>query len=84
MVESVGTTATPDSTVLLHRADTVPGHSGAPVLASGSGPAQGAIALHISGFEGNPYKVQFPKHNVALALRSDLQALIDGRVAAWG
>jgi lysozyme family protein/V8-like Glu-specific endopeptidase len=84
MVESRGQVRTPDSTVLLHRADTVPGHSGGPVMQPANGMAQRVIALHISGFEGNPYKVQHPKHNVALMLRPEVETLIGKGVADWG
>jgi V8-like Glu-specific endopeptidase len=84
MVEGRGTAVTPDAFVLLHRADTVPGHSGAPVLEEPGGPAARVIGLHIAGFNGNPHKIQHPKHNVALVLRPQLEALITERVAAWG
>ena len=84
MVESRGSARNPDSIVLLHRADTVPGHSGGPVMQAGRGTAQQLIALHVSGFEGNPYKVQHPKHNVALMLRPEVETLIGKRVADWG
>jgi hypothetical protein len=70
--------------VLLHRADTLVGHSGAPVLAT-SGPAAGrAIGVHVGNFNVNPHADQHPRHNVALALRPELEEFVAGAIAAWG
>ena len=70
--------------VVLHRADTLVGHSGAPVLAT-SGPAIGrAIGVHVGNFNVNPHADQHPRHNVALLLRPELEAFVVGGIEAWG
>lgn len=61
--------------VVLHKADTKDGHSGAPVL-QGAGEHRAVIALHIHGFKANPEASRFPDHNVALAIEGELAAFI--------
>lgn len=65
-----------DPQVVLHKADTREGHSGAPVLLADADGRHAVAALHIHGFLANPNDEQFPRHNVALALREDLVAFI--------
>jgi len=84
LMESAGDGVMPDSVLLLHSADTAAGHSGAPVFGTLGGPMASVIGLHISGFNGNPYKVQYPRYNVALTLRPELQAFILQHANAWG
>jgi V8-like Glu-specific endopeptidase len=81
MVESHGIAVVPDAILLLHRADTSGGHSGAPVLNQ-----SGALTLgvHVSGFNGNPYKSQYSRYNTALLLRSEINLMIEEYIVTWG
>jgi glutamyl endopeptidase len=69
--------------IVLHKADTKEGHSGAPVLITrGPGDSRAVIALHIHGFKANPDEVRFPEHNVALAIESELAAFVRAHLGA--
>jgi V8-like Glu-specific endopeptidase len=84
MVESEGSARrAPDPNAVLHTADTSQGHSGGPLLmpvANGSTIVNG---IHIGGFNSNPHG-EFPRHNVALTLRPDLEQLMLQQLARWG
>lgn len=62
--------------LLLHRADTLPGHSGAPVAQSQSSGALGVVGIHIQNGMANPDEAQFGERNVALLLGEDLATFI--------
>jgi V8-like Glu-specific endopeptidase len=62
--------------LLLHRADTLRGHSGAPVAQSQSSGASGVVGIHIQNGMANPDEAQFGVRNVALLLREDLANFI--------
>jgi V8-like Glu-specific endopeptidase len=81
MVESHGIAVVPDAILLLHRADTTSGHSGAPVLDK-SGAS--ILGVHVSGLNGNPYKSQYSRYNTALLLRSEINLMIDEYTTTWG
>lgn len=77
MVESDGDALIPDDTLLLHRADTSPGHSGGPLLTRAEpGSAAFVVGVHIGGFSSNPFAAMHPRHNVALAMRPALREFI--------
>jgi V8-like Glu-specific endopeptidase len=68
---------------LLHRASTKRGHSGGPVLEPANGADQRVIALHVSGWEANPDKPSYPKHNLAVLLRPELKEFISKYLEQW-
>lgn len=72
-----------DRRLVLHAADTKDGHSGAPVLLTDLPPPnRSVVALHIHGFKANPFDVQFPAHNVALAMDGEIVDFIRAHLAA--
>jgi glutamyl endopeptidase len=69
--------------IVLHKADTKEGHSGAPVLITHEpGESRAVIALHIHGFKANPDEPRFPSHNVALAIETELAAFVRAHLDA--
>jgi glutamyl endopeptidase len=70
-----------DGRLVLHQAHTKEGHSGAPVLLSGLPPAdRSVIALHVHGFQANPFESQFPAHNVALVMTEEMILFIQAHM----
>lgn len=69
--------------LLLHRADTMRGHSGAPVVQPMGTEAQEVVGIHIQEDNANPDEARFGRRNVALLLRNELTTFIHHFVSAW-
>jgi hypothetical protein len=71
-----------DDLILLHKVDTLSGHSGAPAFDRGRAGSAAVIGLHVGNFNSNPYS-SLGQWNVALLIRPQLQDFIEARIAAW-
>ncbi len=83
-VTQTGPMVCPAADVLLHQVDTSEGHSGAPVVLRTGSTDGVVIAIHVYGFNANPYSQAYPAHNVALALTAELLAFLEQYVRVWG
>jgi V8-like Glu-specific endopeptidase len=61
---------------LSHLADTVEGHSGAPIMVQGR-----AVALHLGGFSINPFN---NPGNTGLELSGEVRSFVNTAIQAWG
>lgn len=73
----------PGDGLLLHRADAMVGHSGAPVMIRGADGTMRAAAIHVGGFNLNPHHDTIRRHNTALLMDGALADFADHHLQSW-